>query len=88
MAPGACCISGVATSSEPTGTETTIHGLNTYVAKPEGNAKGLVVIIPDAFGWKFSNSRVLADRLSKKGQFLVYLPDFMNGIYNIANMMR
>lgn len=80
--PGPCCITGVVSSAEATGTVITIDGLNTYIAKPDGNAKGLVVIIPDEFGWDLSNSRVLADKLAKKGQFLVYLPDFMIVIYN------
>ncbi|CAD6438922.1 8ff55dc8-cf03-4d3e-8d14-4c61bb2023e7 [Sclerotinia trifoliorum] len=32
-----------------------------------------------AFGWDFVNSRVLADRYAKGGDFLVYCPDFMKG---------
>lgn len=79
MAPSTCCVSGTPSTLEPTGSETTIHGLRTYVSKPEGTPKGLVVLIPDAFGWDFVNCRVLADKFSKNGGFLVYLPDFMNG---------
>lgn len=78
MAPGPCCVSGVASPESATGTEEKIHGLNTYVAKPKGTPTGLVVIIADAFGWDFINLRVMADKFSKRG-FLVYLPDFMNG---------
>ena len=64
----------------PTGTVTTLHGLNTYIARPEGTPKGLVVMIPDIFGWEVSNSRLLADSYAKIGGFLVYLPDFMAGL--------
>lgn len=60
---------------------TTIHGLKTYVANPPDGItpKGLVVMIPDAFGLSFVNNRLLCDHYAKRGHFLVYLPDFMNG---------
>ena len=73
------CVSGTLSDKTPTGTETTIHGLPTYVALPEGESKGLIVYIPDAFGWKFNNNRVLADQYAKNGGFTVYLPEFMDG---------
>ncbi|KAJ8061396.1 hypothetical protein OCU04_010452 [Sclerotinia nivalis] len=75
------CFRGGVTTTAPTGTETTIHGLPTYVAQPEDGVtpKGIVVMITDAFGWDFVNNRVLADRYARGGEFLVYCPDFMNG---------
>ena len=39
-----------------------------------------MVIIPDLFGWKLNNSRVLADRYAERGGYTVYLPDFMDGM--------
>jgi dienelactone hydrolase len=73
------CVSGLYDGT-PTGTVTTLHGLPTYVAEPpSGSPKGIIVIIPDAFGWELSNTRVLADRYAKRGAFRVYVPDFMNG---------
>lgn len=36
-------------------------------------------MIPDAFGWDFVNNRILCDHYAKRGGFLVYLPEFMNG---------
>ncbi|KAH8671306.1 Alpha/Beta hydrolase protein [Xylariales sp. PMI_506] len=64
-----------------TGTEERIHGLEAYVARPEDGVdpKGIVVIIPDAYGWKLKNTRAMADNYAKRAQVLVYLPDFMNG---------
>lgn len=81
MATPTCpdCVTGSVKEGTPTGTVTTLHGLNTYIARPEGTPKGVVVIIPDIFGWEISNSRLLADSYAKKGGFLVYLPDFMAG---------
>ncbi|KAF5587105.1 dienelactone hydrolase family [Fusarium subglutinans] len=53
----------------------------TYVALPPDNKliKGIIVIVPDAFGWEFVNNRLLADQYTLNGDFLVYLPDFMDG---------
>lgn len=65
----------------PQGNIETIHGRETYVARPPNgsNPKGIVIIIPDAFGLPFPNNKNLADRYAKDGNFLVYLPDFMDG---------
>jgi dienelactone hydrolase len=73
------CVSGTLSVETSTGTETTIHGRRTYIATPEGESKGLIVFITDAFGWKFPNNRVLADKFAKKGGYTVYIPDFMDG---------
>lgn len=77
------CFRGGVSNNHPSGTETTIHGLPTYVAQPEDGItpKGIIVMITDAFGWDFVNNRVLCDHYAKKGGFLVYCPDFMNGLY-------
>jgi hypothetical protein len=75
------CISGSIHTGKPAGTEIEFHGLPTYVTRPdEGKPeKGIIVFIPDIFGWKFANSRLLADKFAKKGGYTVYLPDFMRG---------
>ncbi|KAK7923002.1 alpha/beta-hydrolase [Apiospora marii] len=67
--------------AEITGHAEQIHGLPTYVAQPEAGTKpkALIVIIPDGFGWELRNTRALADSYAKRGGFLVYLPDFMDG---------
>lgn len=73
--------------STPTGKVTTLYGLPTYIAEPsEGrSAKGIVVIIPDAFGWEFVNNRLMVDEYARTGDFTVFLPDFMNGTYCLPN---
>ncbi|KAL3466067.1 Alpha/Beta hydrolase protein [Aspergillus heterothallicus] len=75
------CFSGHINPSTPTGHVTTLHGLDVYIAEPpQGTApKGIVVIIPDAFGWEFVNNRILADHYAQRGGFRVLLPDFMKG---------
>ena len=82
--PCADCFSGFVHDGTPTGKIATIHGLPVYVAEP-GNGvkpKGLIVMIHDAFGMDFVNNKILADRYAKRGGFLVYLPDFMDGEYS------
>lgn len=76
------CFRGVVSGLHPTGSEITLHGLPTYVAQPEDGVtpKGIVVIVTDAFGWDFVNNRVLSDIYAKKGGFIVYCPDFMDGM--------
>lgn len=77
-----CCAQGSLHTGTPTGSTTILHNRQTYVAEPEGGidaAKGVVVILPDIFGWEFANNRVLADDYARKGHFLVLLPDFMSG---------
>ncbi|KAK0111710.1 hypothetical protein ONS95_002053 [Cadophora gregata] len=44
----------------------------------ENKAKGVIVMLPDLFGWEVSNCRLLADSYAREG-FLVLLPDFMDG---------
>ncbi|KAK4151630.1 protein AIM2 [Chaetomidium leptoderma] len=65
----------------PAGTEETIHGVPTYVARPAPGVEplGTVVILTDAFGWKLRNTRALADAYAQRVPCTVYVPDFMNG---------
>lgn len=81
--PKQCCATGSLHTGTPTGRIEKLHGFDCYIAEPpSGNPKGVVVIIPDAFGWTLPNNKILADSYAKKGNFLVYLPDFMDGTSN------
>lgn len=75
------CFTGTIHSGTPKGKVTKIHGLDCYISAPapETPPTGIVIIIPDAFGWEFVNNRLLADNYAEKGGFLVYLPEFMDG---------
>ena len=71
MSTGVCkdCLRGAIREGKATGREDTIHGLPCYVAEaPNGKPKGIIILLPDAFGWKFINMRILADTFAKKGQ--------------------
>ena len=75
------CFQGIErTDAKPTGRVTKLHGLDCYIASPaSGPSQGIIVIVPDAFGWTFVNNRLLADEYARQGNFDVYLPDFMGG---------
>jgi dienelactone hydrolase len=75
------CFTGHINPGSPTGRWETVYNLRTYIAEP-ASAKpvlGIIVIIPDAFGVDFVNNQILADHYASAAQFLVYLPDFMDG---------
>ncbi|KAJ4171420.1 hypothetical protein NW754_013188 [Fusarium falciforme] len=75
------CFKGSVHDGEPRGKIIKLHDLDTYVVEPsEGKeVKGIIVVIPDAFGWKFVNCRLLADNYADKSNYKVYLPDVMIG---------
>ncbi|KAI9852093.1 MAG: hypothetical protein M1838_001890 [Thelocarpon superellum] len=73
------CFSGHVREGAAAGRKTTLYGLPTYVAEPrDGRAvTGVVVIVPDAYGWQFVNNRILADHYADCGEWRVLLPEFM-----------
>lgn len=64
---------------QPIGTEETIHGLNTYVTGNRTSSRGIIVMYSDVFGLGLPNNKIIADAFAKKGDFLVYVPDFFKG---------
>ncbi|KAL1852103.1 hypothetical protein Daus18300_012315 [Diaporthe australafricana] len=75
------CFSGFEHDGTPKGKMIKLHGLDSYVTEPAERkpVKGIIVIIPDAFGIEFVNNKILADTYAAKGDYKVYLPDFMLG---------
>lgn len=73
MALSKCCISGFNWDGKPTGKETKLAGLNTYVSG--SNKDAAVLIIHDIFGWTFTNARLLADHYANEAGVTVYIPD-------------
>lgn len=71
-----CCATGSLHTGTPTGRIEKIHGRDCYVADaPSDSPKGIVMIIPDAFGIALPNNRILADEYAKKGNFKVVSQD-------------
>ena len=94
------CFTGtVEADAAPLGTEQTLHGLPTYVTYSPSNSNsnpnpnpnlttGVIVIITDAFGWTFLNTRTLADAYAARANCTVYIPDFMNGTALPVSVLR
>jgi dienelactone hydrolase len=80
------CFSGHAYEGTPRGKVIQLHGLATYVSEPADGrpVRGIIVIIPDAFGWEFVNNRILADHYADRGDYRVYLPEFMDGEHDAS----
>lgn len=60
-----CCVSGHLHEGTPEGSQQTLHGLPTYVIEPKNGAGAktgtTVVFLTDIFGFKLTNTRLLAD---------------------------
>nr|POE47809.1 ankyrin repeat and protein kinase domain-containing protein 1 [Quercus suber] len=83
-----CCATGSLHAGTPKGELTKLHGLDCYVTNPPSGApKGIIVIIPDAFGIALPNNRILADAYAEKVGAQVLLPDFMNDVMISFNAM-
>lgn len=72
---------GALHAGTPHGKETTLHGLPAYVTEPQDgrSIRGHIVILTDALGWTFNNTRILADKYADKTQARVYIPEFFDG---------
>ncbi|KAI9159085.1 Hydrolase tropI [Paramyrothecium foliicola] len=62
----------------------TYHWRQTYKNPAVGHLDGsnlnvAVVLIPDLFGWAFTNSRLLADHFAREIDATVFVPDFFGG---------
>lgn len=65
-----CCAAGEIHTGTPSGRRVDkIHGLDCYIASPPAGIepKGVIVILPDVFGWKLVNTRILTDAYAAKG---------------------
>ena len=62
--------------AEPTGHFETIHGCETYVTG-DADAKSAILFLPDAFGLKLVNNKLLADRYAAGTGCKVLIPDLL-----------
>ena len=75
------CGSGKLHEGTTVGRVENVHGLPCYITEPPNGAapKGIVVFLPDAFGWELVNSRLLADVYARRAGVKVLLPDINDG---------
>ncbi|TIC05092.1 alpha/beta-hydrolase [Wallemia mellicola] len=76
-----CCKTiGSFSTKTPKGIESTVADHKVYITSPDHSQNDVVVVVvPDVFGWKLTNTRVLADGYAKQAGVRVYVPDFFNG---------
>jgi len=72
------CFSGSISPDKPSGEDSVLGGVNSYVAKPKKSTHSAIVIATDAFGYALPNVRLIADKMAEGG-FLVVVPDIFNG---------
>lgn len=60
-----CCISGAIAEGTPTGKDSKLGGIATYIATPPTANSRAVVICSDVFGYQLPNTRLIADALAK-----------------------
>jgi dienelactone hydrolase len=60
------------------GSEGKLGGVDCYFAKPAEPTDRAVIIYTDVFGWKFKNTRLIADKIAAAG-FLCVVPDILGG---------
>ncbi|KAK8188828.1 dienelactone hydrolase family protein [Phyllosticta capitalensis] len=76
-----CCVAGEIHTGTPAGRVDKVHGVDCYIAEPPAGTtpKGVIIVLPDIFGWASPNTRILADSYAEKGPFIVYLPEMHAG---------
>ena len=71
------CVKGSVHTGTPKGTEIKVGDVDAYSTGPE-DALRIIVVGHDIFGWKFVNTRLLADEYAGHG-FRVLVPDLFKG---------
>ncbi|KAH9851689.1 alpha/beta-hydrolase [Lenzites betulinus] len=71
------CVTGALHSGTPSGSETKVGGIDSYVVG-DASAHRTIVIGVDVFGWSSINTRLLADEYAARG-FRVVVPDLFGG---------
>ena len=73
------CVKGSGHTGTPKGTEIKVGDVDAYATGPE-DALRIIVVGHDIFGWKFVNTRLLADEYAGHG-FRVLVPDLFKGAW-------
>jgi dienelactone hydrolase len=73
-----CCTRGHIHEGTPTGTIIQIAGKDAYFAKAKNFTGRAVLLLTDALGIKFINSKLLADTYAEQANVNVYVPDQFN----------
>ncbi|KAH6999222.1 Alpha/Beta hydrolase protein [Ilyonectria sp. MPI-CAGE-AT-0026] len=77
MAQTNCCLNAFEWDGSPCGTEGKLANNDSYITGQ--NPELAILLIHDAFGWKYANIRLLADHYAREINATVYVPDFFGG---------
>ena len=70
-----CCVKGFQWDGQPEGKEIPFPTSSNQAYIVGSNSDVAVMLIPDLFGWKYPNIRLLADHFAKEVPATVYVPD-------------
>ncbi|KAK5173280.1 uncharacterized protein LTR77_001961 [Saxophila tyrrhenica] len=79
MSISACCVKGFEWDGTPEGRIIAYPTASNQAYVAGSNDNAAVMLIPDLFGWRYPNIRLLADHLAREVEATVYVPDFFNG---------
>lgn len=72
-----CCLKGFKWEGTPAGHISKLVNNDTYITGT--NSDRAILLIHDALGWTFNNTRLLADHYAQEADATVYLPDYFGG---------
>ncbi|KAN0096722.1 alpha/beta-hydrolase [Hyaloscypha variabilis] len=72
-----CCLQGFQWDGTPNGKESTLAKNKAYITG--SNPDVAILVIPDLFGWTFTNERLLSDHYASEVDATVFMPDFFGG---------
>ncbi|EJD36894.1 alpha/beta-hydrolase [Auricularia subglabra TFB-10046 SS5] len=77
MSLSPCCLTGFQWNGTPSGRVGKLRANDAYITGD--NASVAVLLVHDALGWTFNNTRLLADHYAREANATVYVPDFFGG---------
>jgi hypothetical protein len=63
------CYTSVKHTGEPKGKIEKINGVDTYIALPSSNAKGVILFYSDVFGPTYFNNQLVMDYFAENGTY-------------------
>lgn len=71
LAPGDDCFRAVQHVGEPKGSIETIANVETYIATPSGEPKGIIIFYADVYGPMYINNKLIQDYFAEQGKLVL-----------------
>ena len=75
MSMSRCCFQGFRWEGTPAGKNISFPTTSGQAYITGANQDVAILLIHDIFGWKYPNTRLLADHLAEEANATVYIPD-------------